>query len=93
MFDKLKQGKEMLQMRSQLMDMQKKLHQITHMHSERGLEVIVAGDQTIVGIKIDGTDRKDLVDAINKAFKEVQKKSQKQMMDMTGGLSGLLGKM
>jgi len=29
---------------------------------------------------------------INKAFKKIQKESAKKMMDMGGGLSGLLGK-
>ena len=90
MFDKLKQGKDLLKMRSQLMDMQKQLKAITHFQSERGIDVVVAADQSVVSIKIDGQDRRDLVDIINKALKEAQKKAQKKMMEM-GSLGDILG--
>jgi len=34
-----------------------------------------------------------MVETINRAMKEVQKKAAKKMMEMGGGLSGLLGGM
>ena len=60
---------------------------------KRGWTVSVSGDQKIRYIKKDGEDLEELVDLINEAMKKVQKESAKKMMEMGGGLSGLLGGM
>lgn len=92
-FDKIKQLGELSKMRSQAKALQSELEQITASVEEKGIVVKVSGDQKVVHIKIDGEEREDLVKVINKAMKEVQKKAAKKMLEMGGGLSGLLGKM
>ncbi len=79
-------------MRQQAKVLQKQLEEITETYEKGDIKVKVSGDQKIIYIKVDGEDKKDIVDVINKAFKNVQKKSAKKMLESGGGLSGLLGK-
>ena len=90
-FDKLKQLGELNKLRKQAKELQKELEQITEKVEERGIEVKVTGDQKIVYLKIEDQERNDIAEAINKAMKNVQKKAARKMMEMGGGLSGLLG--
>jgi len=92
-FDKVKQLGELNKMRQQAKTLQKELEQITETLSVGDIEVKVTGDQKLAYMKVDGEERQDIVDAINKAMKKVQKKAAKKMLEMGGGLSGLLGKM
>jgi len=91
MFDKLQQGKELIKMRQQAKALQKELEKIEHVEEGRGMKVKVNGTQNIVYVEIDGDQKEDLVDLINKAMKNVQKKSAKKMLEMGGGLSGFFG--
>lgn len=91
MFDKFKQLGELAKMRQKAMELQKELEKIVETVEKRGWTVSVTGDQKVRYIKRDGEDLNDLVDAINEAMKKVQKESAKKMMEMGGGLSGLLG--
>lgn len=91
MFDKVKQAKDLLKLRSEAKKLQDELAQIFHSEEKGGIQVKVRGDQTIEYIAIDGEEQKQLVETINKAMKEVQKKAAKKMMEMGGGLGGLLG--
>lgn len=91
MFDKFKQLGELAKMRSKAMELQKELEKIIKTVEKHGYSVSVTGDQKIRYIKKDGEDLKELVDLINEAMKNVQKESAKKMMEMGGGLSGLLG--
>ncbi|MEK7112670.1 MAG: YbaB/EbfC family nucleoid-associated protein [Patescibacteria group bacterium] len=93
MFDKLKQLNELRKMRSQALELQKELEKIRESEERGGMKVVVTGDQKVAYIEIDGEERKDLVELINSAMKKVQKEAAKKMMEMGGGLSGLLGKM
>ncbi len=93
MFDKFKQLGQLNKMRQQAMKLQKELEQIKESVEKGGMKVVVRGDQTIDYITIDGQERRDLVDLINEALKKVQKESAKKMLEMGGGLSGLLGGM
>lgn len=93
MFDKLKQLNELRKMRSSAMALQKELEKITKTVEKNGWTVSVSGDQKIRYIKKGEEDLAVLVEAINEAMKEVQKEAAKKMMEMGGGLSGLLGKM
>ncbi len=93
MFDKFKQLGELAKMRQKAMELQKELEKIIETLEKNGWQVSVTGDQKIRYIKKDGEDLKDLVDLINEAMKKVQKESAKKMMEMGGGLSGLLGGM
>ena len=93
MFDKLKQLNELRKMRSQAMELQKELEKIKESAERGGMRVVVTGDQKVSYIEIDGQEKADLVDLINEAMKKVQKEAAKKMLEMGGGLSGLLGKM
>ncbi len=91
MFDKFKQLGELNKMRQKAMELQKELEKIIETIEKHGYSVSVTGDQKIRYIKKDGEDLKELVDLINEAMKKVQKESAKKMMEMGGGLGGLLG--
>lgn len=91
MFDKVKQGKKLLQMRQQAKKLQEELEKIEHSEEDGDLKVKVNGAQNVIYLEIDGEEREDVVKLINKAMKNVQKESSKKMMEMGGGLSGLLG--
>jgi DNA-binding protein YbaB len=91
MFDKVKQGADLIKMRQQAKKIQQQLEQIHHTEESGDMKVTVNGSQNAVRVEIDGEERKDLVDLINKAMKETQKKSARKMMEMGGGLGGLLG--
>lgn len=88
-FNKLQQGKQLLKMRQQAKALQKELEQIELVEEGRGIKVKVNGAQNVIYIEVDGEDKRDLVEMINKAMKNVQKKSAKKMMEMGGGLSSL----
>lgn len=91
MFDKLQQGKQLLKMRQKAKALQKELEQIEHVEESGGTKVKVNGTQNLIFLEIDGEEQKELVELINKAMKNVQKKAAKKMMEMGGGLSGLFG--
>ncbi|KKR70486.1 MAG: hypothetical protein UU12_C0020G0007 [Candidatus Woesebacteria bacterium GW2011_GWA2_40_7b] len=78
-------------MRKKANELQKELEKIIETLEKKGWTVSVTGDQKIRYIKKDGEDLNDLTDLINEAMKKVQKESAKKMMEMGGGLSGLLG--
>lgn len=90
MFNKLKQGQKLLQMRGEMKKLQRELSDITETVEVRDVKVKVSADQKIVYIQKNGQDEDQIVEAINKAFKEVQKKAAKRMLEEKG-LSGLLG--
>jgi DNA-binding protein YbaB len=91
MFDKFNQLKDLAKMRQKAMELQKELEKIIKTDEKNGWQVSVTGDQKIRYIKRDGEDIKDLMDLINNLMKDVQKESAKKMMEMGGGLGGLLG--
>jgi DNA-binding protein YbaB len=91
MFDKFNQLKDLAKMRQKAMELQKELEKIIKTDEKNGWQVSVTGDQKIRYIKRDGEDIKDLMDLINNHMKDVQKESAKKMMEMGGGLGGLLG--
>lgn len=91
MFGKIQQLNELRKMRSQAKKLQEELEKIIETYDKGDIKVKVTGDQKVSYIRIDGQERDDLVQAINQALKNVQKKSAKKMMEMGGGLSGLLG--
>lgn len=91
MFDKVQQGKHLLKMRQEAKKMQEELKKIKHSEDSQGMKVVVNGAQEVTYIEVDGEEQEDLLKLINKAMKGVQKKSAQKMMEMGGGLSGLLG--
>jgi DNA-binding protein YbaB len=93
MFDKIKQGRELLKLRQQAKKLQDELEQISHVEEEDGIKVVVSGTQNLISLEVDGENQDRIVKVINKAMKEVQKKAAKKMMESGGGLGGLLGGM
>ena len=93
MFDKLQQSKELIKLRQQAKKLQDELKDIRHTEERDGMKVTVDGTQNIVALEIGGEDKTEIIDLLNRAMKEVQKKAAKKMMEMGGGLSGLLGGM
>lgn len=90
-FDKFKQIQELNKMRKQAKALQEELEKIVETFESGDVEVKVNGAQKILGLKVNGEDMDEVVEAINKAMKEIQKKAAKKMMEMGGGLSGLFG--
>jgi DNA-binding protein YbaB len=88
MFDKMK---NLANMQRQAKELQKELEKIVQTEEKNGWTVSVTGDQKIRYIKNGEEDMKQLTDLINEAMKKVQKESAKKMMEMGGGLGGLLG--
>lgn len=91
MFDKFNQLKDLAKMQQKAKELQKELEKIIKTDEKHGWQVSVTGDQKIRYIKKDGEDMRDLMDLINNLMKDVQKESAKKMMEMGGGLGGLLG--
>lgn len=93
MWDKIQQGKKLMQLRSQAMEMQKQLRGQTVTIEENGYKIVVNGAQEIQELEIDNEDQKKLREAINKSLKKSQEIAAKKLQEMGGGLSGLLGGM
>lgn len=93
MFDKLKQGRDLLKLRQQAKQLQVELEKIEHVEEMGNMKIKVNGSQSVTYLEIDGTENRELMDLINRATKEVQKKAAKKMLEMGGGLGGLLGGM
>lgn len=91
MFDKVKQLGELKKMRDQAMQMQKALAQERIEVEEQGIKVVMAGDQQIKEIEIEGEDQERLVEILNKAIKKSQEVAARKLQEMSGGLGGLLG--
>ncbi len=93
MFDKIKQAGDLIKMRSEAQKLQKELKTIIETYEKDGVRIKVNGAQEVEYVELDGQSRDDIKDAVNEAMKRVQKEAAKKMMEMGGGLSGLLGKM
>jgi len=93
MFDKIKQGQQLLKMRQQAMQLKKQLEEIKHTEENGNIKVVVNGAQEVIYLEINGEERREIVELINRAYKNVQKEAAKKMMESGGGLSGLLGGM
>lgn len=90
-FDKFRQIKDLASMRKKAVELQRELEKIIETVEKNNWRVSVTGDQKIRYIKRGDEDLKELADLINDAMKKVQKQSAKKMMEMGGGLSGILG--
>lgn len=89
-FDQFKQIGQLKKMKK---EMEEALRPLEESVEKGDVKVKVNGLREVVYIEIDGEEREDVVKIINKASKKVERKSAKKMMEMGGGLSGLLGGM
>jgi DNA-binding protein YbaB len=69
MFDKVKQGKQLLELRSQAKQMQRELADVTNSQKRGDYSVKVSADQKVIYIKKGDERLEDLEKAINEAFK------------------------
>ncbi len=78
-------------LRQQAMQMQKNLsgQQITI--EENGVRIVITGDQRIVELSIQGISNEVLNDVLNKAIRKSQELAAKELMNVSGGMGGLMG--
>lgn len=91
MFNPLKAGKN-AKMVYEVMKLQKELEKIES-YFEKGRAVVIASGgiiPRIKSIKINGEEMKDVLEAINKALEDAQKKTANKMKEMKG-LQEMLG--
>ena len=88
MFDKLKDLNNLRKAQSQI---KKQMEEIFASEEDGDVKVVVRGDKRIERILINGEENKELKDVINKAFKQVDKKVEKQLRGQMGdlGIPGL----
>lgn len=58
---------------------------------ENGVKVVMSGDQKVLELSIQGITNQVLNDVVNKAIKKSQELAAKELMNMQGGLGGLMG--
>jgi len=92
MFDKFKQIGELKKMRDEAMRIQKELAAEKVEINESNIKIIIAGDQKIQELEINGESQNRLIEVLNKAIKRSQEIAARKVQQMSGGLSGLLGK-
>ena len=93
MFDKLKQLGELKKMRDQAVVLQKQLAQEIITIEENGVKIVVSADQKVQSLEVDGMQEERVKNVINKAMKKSQEVAAKKLQEVSGGLSGMLGKM
>lgn len=91
MFDKFKQGADMIKMANRLRQIQNELGKERITVEENGIKVVVTGDMKIRELEVDGEEQGKVVDVVNKAVKKAQEVSAKKMQEM-GGLAEFFGK-
>jgi len=92
MFDKVKQLGELKRMRDEAMRIQKQLAAETIEVNEGDIRIVISGDQQVKELEINGENNEELVRVLNSALKQSQKVAARKVQEMSGGLSGLLGK-
>jgi len=95
-FDRIKQRGvqigELKKMRDEAMRIQRELAVEKVEVNEGDIKIIIAGDQKIQTLEINGENQARLVDVLNKAIKRSQEVAARKVQQMSGGLSGLLGR-
>lgn len=96
MFDKIKQNVSQLgdlkKMRDQAVAIQRQLAAEEVVVEEEGVRVVISGDQKIKQLSVQGISNNVLLEVLNKAIKRSQEVAAKKLQEMSGGLSGLLGR-
>ena len=82
---------DMNKLRQQAMAMQKSLAGQTITVEENGVKVIITGDQKIMEISVQGIGNPVLNEILNKAIRKSQELAAKELMNVSGGMGGLMG--
>jgi DNA-binding protein YbaB len=95
-FDKFRQQLSQLgdlkKMRDQALALQQQLAAEELVVEEQGVRVVITGDQRIKELSVQGISNQALIDALNKAIRLSQELAAKKLQEMSGGLTGLLGR-
>jgi len=95
-FDKFRQQLSQLgdlkKMRDQAIQLQRQLAAEEVVVEEQGVRVVMTGDQKIKELSVQGISNQVLVDVLNKAIRRSQDLAAKKLQEMSGGLTGLLGR-
>lgn len=78
-------------LRQQAMQMQKNLAGQSITVEENGVRVVISGDQKILELSIQGLSNDVLNDTLNKAIRKSQELAAKELMNVSGGMGGMLG--
>ena len=78
-------------LRQQAMTMQKNLAGQQIIVEESGVKVVISGDQKIIELSVQGIGNPVLNDVLNKAIRKSQELAAKELMNVSGGMSGLMG--
>ena len=96
MFDKVKQNLGQLgdlkKMRDSAMAIQRQLASEEVVVEEQGVRIVISGDQKIKELSVQGVSNQILIEVMNKAIHRSQEIAAKKLQEMSGGLSGLLGR-
>ena len=92
MFNPLKQLGDLNKMRQQAVKIQQELALETILIDKGGVHIEITGDQKIKNLTINNEPNFILVEAINEAIKKSQELAAQKLQQMSGGLSGLLGR-
>jgi len=92
-FDKFRQQLSQLgdlkKMRDQALALQRQLAAEELVVEEKGVRVIITGDQKIKELSVQGVSNQTLIDVLNKAIRRSQEMAAKKLQEISGGLSGL----
>ena len=81
------------QLRKQAKQMQNELAKEEIRVEEGDIVVVITGDQKIKHFSVQGVSSDDAVKTLNKAIQQSQQVAAKKLQSMSGGLSGLMGKL
>ena len=91
-FDKFRQLGELKKIRDQALTLQRQLAAEEIVIEERGVRVVISGDQRIKELTVQGVGNEVLTEVLNKAIKCSQEVAAQKLREMSGGLMGMLGK-
>jgi DNA-binding protein YbaB len=95
-FDKFRQQLGQLgdlkKIRDQAVALQRQLAAEEVVVEEQGVKVVITGDQKIKELSVQGISNQVLIDVLNKALRRAQEVAAKKLQEMSGGLTGLLGR-
>ena len=57
---------------------------------ENGVKVVISGDQKIMELSVQGIGNPVLNDVLNKAIRKSQELAAKELMNVSGGMGGLM---
>ena len=82
---------ELKRMRDQAMQIQRQLQAQEVEVEKNGVKIVITGDQKLKSLESNDKSDKDILEAVNESIKKSQEIAAKELSQMQGGLSGLLG--